>query len=326
MHKLKFLFITKDWKNGIEKNTVYLARQLKTLTQYMEWHEPGDISEIIKQLPAGPDFILLNDLRPTRCPEITGLKNIDIPLGIIMHDLNHYPEKRKAFIEDNNIRYLFVHYRNAFLKKFPEFKDRMIWFPHYINTEVFKDYGLNKTCTYLMMGCIEPVNYPLRVRMLETMKSMDGFVCHPHPGYFKPAYPESEYIVGQRYAREINRAKIFLTDDSIYHYTLMKYFEVPACNTLLLAPASGETADLGFIPSVNYVSVNENNFLESAKYYADNYDAEGSAIAQRGFELVRSRHTVVHRARQLVAKAEEIVNGYEGEVWTKSLTCCTWGI
>lgn len=304
---MKFLFVTKDWSHGIEKNTVYLARALERLTQYMEWHEPGGLREIVRRLPQRPDFILLNDMRPTRCPHVTGVGRVDIPLGVIMHDLNFQPQARKAFIRDNDIRHLFVHYRAHFRAHYAEFEDRMIWLPHWVNTEVFTDYALPKSCDYLLMGCVDPHTYPLRARMLERMRNEPGFVYHPHPGYHHGAYSEAAHIVGRRYAREINRAKIFLTDSSVYGYTFMKYFEVPACNTLLLAPDSPDARALGFVPSENFVDITEDDFLEKARYYARNYETAGRRIARRGYEMVRQRHSVERRAAQLVEAVEKIL-------------------
>lgn len=308
-YRIKLLFVTKDWSHGIEKNTLYLGQALSKLTHYMEWHEPGDINDIVKKLPYRPDFILLNDLRSTRCPEITGIDSMKIPLGIIMHDTNYAPDMRRAFIYRNNIRYLFVHYRENFIQLYPDLIGRMIWFPHWVNTAVFRDYYLPKIYDYLIMGCISEGTYPLRARMLDVMSKEPGFMHHPHPGYDQGVYSEDKFIVGRRYAQEINRAKLFLTDNSIFHHLFMKYFEVPACNTLLLAPHSTDAAALGFIPSVNFVDINENDFLEKARYYAVNFNTSGRQIARRGYDLVRRNHNVDVRARQFLAHVESILGG-----------------
>jgi len=306
---MRLLFITKEWDQGIEKNTVYLSRALSRLTELTEWHDDGDLCAIVRALPQKPDFILLNDLRPTRCPEITGVGGVDIPLGIIMHDLQYKPEIRKAFIADNGIRHLFVHYRSYFLRHYAEFSDRMVWFPHWIEPSVFKDYGQPKSYEYLLMGCAEPSVYPLRARILDAMSGEPGFVYHPHPGYNRGAYTEDRYIVGTRYAKEINKAKLFLTDSSKYGYTLMKYFEAPACNSLLLAPQTEDTAELGLIPGHNFIDISEADFLEKARYFAANYESAGRPVARRGHDLVMERHTAQMRARQLVSEIEKILGG-----------------
>lgn len=304
---MNLLFVTKDWRHGIEKNTVYLANALKRLIDFTEWNEPGDINDIVRALPRKPDFILLNDLRPTRCQPISGLDRLRLPFGIIMHDLHYRPDERKAFIRDNNIRHLFVHYRSYFMEHYPEFTDRMIWFPHWVDTDVFQDYGQNKSCDFLLMGCTDDYVYPLRSLILSQMEHLPGFVYHPHPGYEINRYSEAEHIVGARYAKEINKAKIFLTDNSIYRNMLIKYFEIPACNTLLLAPDSADARDLGFVPGGNYINIDETDFYEKAVYYAHHFDTVGRKIARRGYEMVRERHSVKQRARQLINKIERIL-------------------
>lgn len=304
---MNLLFVTKDWRQGIEKNTVYLANELKKLVNLTQWYEPGDINDIVQALPQKPDFVLLGDLRPTRCPPISGLDRFRLPFGIIMHDLHYKTDERKAFIHDNNIRHLFVHYRSYFLQHYPEFADRMIWFPHWVNTNVFRDDRQEKSYDYLLMGCVDAHIYPLRTLILEHMQQLPGFVYHPHPGYDVGSYNEAVHIVGRRYAKEISKAKIFLTDDSIYHKMLIKYFEVPACNTLLLAPDSTDARDLGFLPGGNFINIDANDFYEKALYYAQHYDSVGSKIAHRGYEMVRERHSAKKRAQQLIAHIENII-------------------
>jgi hypothetical protein len=137
----------------------------------------------------------------------------------------------------------------------------MHWLPHFVNIDLFKDYDLAKDINWLMMGKLA-FYYPLRVSMYKKMRNMAGFVNHPHPGYRNiNDDQEQKVLVGEAYALKINRAKMFLTCDSIFHYPIIKYYEVLACKTLLLAPSSKELRDLGFIPGVNFVPVNRRNFF-----------------------------------------------------------------
>ncbi|WML39500.1 glycosyltransferase [Neobacillus sp. OS1-2] len=305
--RVRLLFITKNWMNGIERNTYYLTEALKKRMVVEVWEEPGDINDILATIHFKPDFILLNDIRPTRCPEITGLKDCPIPFGIIMHDLHYQMEARKQFVEQNNVQYIFTHYRDAFLSGYPEYKDRMIWLPHFVNIDVFKDYQLPKTLDFLMMGVVLESVYPLRDRILQQLREDPHFTYHPHPGYLHESYDENQFLVGTRYAKEINQSKIFFTCDSIYHYPLMKYYEVLACNTLLLAPSSAELFDLGFVPGVHYIDINEENFIEKAFYYLQNYQTKGKAIAKNGYKMVRKKHSVTVRAKQLEKQFKKII-------------------
>ncbi|WP_078555038.1 glycosyltransferase [Bacillus alkalicellulosilyticus] len=305
--KINLLFITKDWSQGLERNTYYLEEELKNLTNLTVSDKDGDLCSIVKSLATQPDFILLNDIRPSRSPSITGISQCNIPIGMIMHDLHYKKELRKQFIKENNIQYLFTHYRDMFIKWYPEFHNRMIWFPHYVNTNLFKDYQLEKEIDLLMMGCTYPNIYPLRDKIYQTFKADKRFLLHEHPGYNHSSYSDKKFLVGERYAKELNRAKIFFTCDSIYRYPIMKYYEVLASNTLLLAPHSPELADLGFIPGTNFVSITEDNFEKKANYHLKHYKTLGKKIAEEGYKMVRKKHSVKKRANQLHSAILSIV-------------------
>jgi len=208
-------------------------------------------------------------------------------------------------LRKDNPKYIFTYYRERFKEFFPEFSNRMIWLPHHVNTNVFKDYGEKKSIDFLLMGSIHPHIYPLRTRILKTMKSVKGFVYYPHPGYRNFRHDEKA-LVGERYAREINRAKIFFTCDSKFHYPLNKYFEVLACNTLLLAPTFSELEDLGFLPNQHFVPITEHDFMQKARYY-QRHAAVRKRIASAGFQMVRTNHSTKVRASQFLAIVHEII-------------------
>ncbi len=89
-------------------------------------------------------------------------------------------------------------------------------------------------------------------------------------------------------------------------YPVAKYFEVLACNTLLLAPYFEELDDLGFIPGVHFVEADEHNFEEKAHYYL-NHEQERLKIALRGYEMVRARHSSPQRAAEVLAVIKQII-------------------
>lgn len=305
MDKIKLLFLTRDFSKHVSRNTHYLAEVLNELTNLVVWTNPGDINDILKQIKFTPDFILINDLMPVHCPSITGLSSINIPLGMIIIDLHSHIGEQKKFIDENNVKYLFSICRDAFKIFYPEYLDKMIWFPHFVNTNIFKDYKLNKDIDYLLMGAIHDYYYPLRSKIFEIMKDEPGFLYHPHPGYTFSVEPNK--YVGEKYAREINRAKIFITEDSIYHYPIKKYYEVLACNTLLIATASKELEDLGFIPGENFVAINEDDFLSQARYYLS-HEKEREEIAIKGYEMVRKRHSAQKRVSEFVTILQDILS------------------
>jgi len=280
--------------------------ELSKLVNVAMWYESGDINDILNNISFTPDFILLNDLKESRCPKITGLNKINIPFGIIVHDLHYKIDKRKQFMKENDVEYVFSIYRDAFHKTFPKYIDNMQWLPHFVNTDIFKDYNLAKEIDYLMMGKVA-FYYPLREKIYRVMKDDPGFVYHGHPGYRDIDESEdSEVFVGEDYAKEINRTKIFLMGDSHFHYPLIKYYEVLACNTLLLAPSSNELRDLGFVPGTHFVEIDRYDFLEKARYYLSHED-ERKDIAKAGYQMVHANHSVKIRAQQLVDMIRNIV-------------------
>lgn len=282
-----------------------MFEELKKKANVIISYEDGPINSILKSIPVTPDFILLNDMKPDYSPHVGGFNGIDIPVGAIVHDLKYNPNQRRRFYERENIRYLFPHYREAFISLFPEFIERLIWFPHHVPTNIFKDYQLAKNIDILMMGAIFPRLYPKRANFYEQLKDKPNFVYHPHPGYTDIRKWQHVYA-GERYAREINQAKVFVTCDSIEHFPLMKYFEVLACKTLLLATPSKELADLGFIDGETFVAVEENTLEEKLTFYLSN-EEERKRIATQGYEMVRQRHSTEKRAVDLIQQLEAII-------------------
>ena len=78
-------------------------------------------------------------MKHTRSPQITGLSSLKIPFGIIMHDLHYKTEERKRYIVDNNVKSFFN--LPMPLQGYFEFR-KYILIPHFVNTDIFKDYGL----------------------------------------------------------------------------------------------------------------------------------------------------------------------------------------
>ncbi|MFE0565561.1 glycosyltransferase [Priestia megaterium] len=307
MKRLKILFLTRDRSQQMEKSSFYLAEEMKKQCDLMLWTEDGHISKILTQIPNNPDFIFLNDfLDPRLCPKIEGLNKINIPKGMIFHDISYKIQTRKDYVKKEKIDFIFGHYRDAFMKWYPELAHRFIWLPHHVNTEIYRDFQLPKSINFLMMGAIVRHIYPLRVIMLNMMKDQPGFVYHSHPGYTVVQNINQGSLVGEEYAKEINRSKMFLTCNSIYEYTLMKYFEVLGCNTLLLAPATKEIADLGIIDGVHFVAVNRLNFMEKAHYYLT-HETERITIAQNGYEMVKANHSSEIRVQQLLSNITKLL-------------------
>ncbi|MDF2667839.1 MAG: glycosyltransferase family 1 protein [Paenibacillus sp.] len=299
---MNILFFTTDRRKSYQRASEFFKQELSKLPgiQARFIHEGGAVDRILAQLDFTPDFIYIDNLERFLLAHgpITGLDKVKIPKGLLFMDLHRNQPLLNAFVKDNKIDLIFSHYRDAFLRDFPQHATRFRWMPFHVHTPLFKDYGLKKTIDYLLMGAVFKKVYPLRYKINKEMKQVKGFVYHEHPGYKTFSKEEEQKIfIVDGFAKEINRAKIFFTDQLIYGYPIAKYFEVLACNTLLLASGSKELRDLGFVDGETFVEIDESNFKSKAAHYLK-HETVRKEIAHRGYEMVRSRHTTEIRARQ----------------------------
>ena len=181
--KVSILFFTKRFQNRIEKSTEYLIEELTKQADVVVWEHDGDLSDILTTIGTKPSFILLNDFKRDYCPLISGLSKSPVPVGSIFHEVKYKPFRRKQFYENENIKHLFVHYRDASLRFLPEFKERYIWFPHHVPLSIFKDYGEPRVINILMIGSMLKKVDPERVTFYEQLKNEPGFMYLEHPGY-----------------------------------------------------------------------------------------------------------------------------------------------
>jgi len=299
---MKLLVITSNPAQYGISSFDYLLHEVAQLVDIKIWTEAGDIKEILRDINFKPDFILINEFGEGYTPIISGLGQLLIPWGIYLSDLNYQINLRKKEIAELNIRHIFSRYRDKFYEWYPQFYDRLLWLPQQFNPSIFKDYGLKKDIDYLFMGWVEEKKHPLRHKIIDALKDKPGFVSEVYQDCHN-IWAEERHKMQQApyYARQINRAKIFLTCDSVCRYPLATYYEVLACNCLLLAPWSREIEDLGFINGKHFIAINEyDNLAEKAEYYL-HHDRERLAIARQGHDMVHSVHTTRIRATELVS-------------------------
>jgi spore maturation protein CgeB len=310
MRKLKILYSTNDTsKNAIRYGEFFKQAVMKQHdVEVLCIDEEMNIKDAINKLNFTPDFIFFDDVIWNK--PLHDLKYVNIPKGILFWDIYRDHEKFRRFVYENDIDLIFSFYRDAFKSYFPELLYKFRWLPNHVDIEEFKDYQLDKEIDFLLMGDVDEDVYPLRNKIAKEMKGYPGFVHHQHPGYKSfEKEEESKKLVGKYFAMEINKAKIFFTDDSQFKFPIAKYFEIPACKTLLLASGSKELEDLGFIDGKTFVEINEDNFLEKAQYYLEHED-ERKAITERGYRMVREKHTTSRRAEQFIS----YINKYLKEI------------
>lgn len=308
MSKLNILVLVRRFDKIFPKHKVKyeFLQAIEEVANVSYHHEDGDILDILKKQKVKPDFIFHYDITAKNrlSPRIENLNQIDIPVGAYVIDAHWDPAKRKEYIEKNNISLIFSVSKRPFLKRYPEYESKFCFLPFSVNPSHIKDWKLKKDIDFLLMGHIAE-SYPFRATVRDQMKDVKGFVYHKHPGHLKP--DRSLYIIDDAFGKEINRAKIFFSCGSIYKYPVMKYFEIPGCNTLLIAEENGDIIELGFKDGVNYVAADESNFYEKGLYYLK-HDKKRKKIAKAGYNFIHKHHTHQVRVQQFISFIKEYLN------------------
>jgi len=301
---VKILYISRDESKWVFRGPHYFQQELARAARVHFARESGPIREILSQAPFRPDLIVLHMQPLNEAPRITGLDRVAIPKAMYVEDVHYRSKDLARFAQENDVRLVFCPYREHFHRYLPEIADRFRWLPHSVNPEIFRDYRLPKEIDLLMMGQIVAMYYPVRKAMLERFKGRQGFVYHGHPGYVDVPDDHPRFFVGERYAREINRAKLFATCGSKWHVPVAKYFEAPACKSCLLAPGGADFPDLGFVDGETFVECTIDNFEAKAEQILAD-PAALERITRRGHELVMDRHTTKRRVREFLAMVKE---------------------
>ncbi|MGG1397244.1 glycosyltransferase [Bacillus salipaludis] len=264
-----------------------------------------------------PDFILHYDIAwgNALSPNITGLDEINIPKGCIVIDIHFQPATRSKYFVKNKVDLIFSVTKSAFLKSYPEFIDKFRWWPFSVSPNICKDWGLEKDIDFLLNGQVfdrtgktpnltrtPRGRYPFREKVLAKMRGVEGFFFYPHPGHNAPNHA----FVNENYAKALNRAKIFFTCGSVLKYPVLKFFEAPACRTLLLAEPVPDILELGFKDGINFVACDQVNFFEKAMYYIENQE-ERQRITDCGYQFIHTHHSNEERARQLVKDVQDFI-------------------
>lgn len=152
----------------------------------------------------------------------------------------------RQFVEENGVQGVIFHHQNDLLR-YPEWtRPGSIWvrhIPHCADPAVYRDYGLEKDIDVLVAGNMSQYYYPFRnrLRRLATQvlrKRGYRVVVLPHPGYQLP--PKEGAVVGEAFARMLNRAKVAFTCSMRHNYALAKYSEIALCRTLPVGDIPGE--------------------------------------------------------------------------------------
>lgn len=313
--KLKLLILIKKFGNTYQKHKVKyeMISALEEFAEVYYWHKDGSILNIIKEINVTPDFILHYDIAWGNffAPVIKDFEKIDIPKGCYVIDVHWQKNKRSQYFRNNHIDLIFSVCKNPFLKEFTTFDKNFRWVPFSIDHNIFKDWKLEKTIKFLLMGLVNYDNlryppkgkYKFREEVLKQMNREEGFQFNKHPGNLT----RNSNMVNEHFAQELNQAEIFFTCGSILEYPVGKFFEAPGCRTLLLAEPNPDILELGFKDGENFVACNIDNIYEKAMYYSKNRE-ERIRITDNGYAFVHQYHTNRVRAKEFIDYIKEFLS------------------
>jgi Glycosyl transferases group 1 len=170
-----------------------------------------------------------------------------------------------------------------------------------VDAGIFAPQGRRRRYDIASLGAHTAGKYPFRIAVREYLESQDElrfFSRQRMPGGHD----------GPRFARTLNRLRSCFTCASVYRFTVMKYFEIPACGTLLFAEPTDATAALGFRDGENFVAVTPSDFRGKFHYYLRQAPDEAVArISQAGRQLIETRHTWDVRATELLTLFRQVL-------------------
>lgn len=180
----------------------------------------------------------------------------------------------------------------------PEIADQLFYWPHFINTDVFRDYGQDKAIHVLFVGnCDGPaLEYHWRIKVKERVTKVIPSLIVPHPGYNKES--PAVRVYGEEYARLINSSLVVPTCGAMSKVVVMKHLEIPAARACLVTEQTPAVEAFGFVDSVNCVFADESNVVDKLKYLFAHRD-ELERITEAGYQLAHTRHTVKQRPQIL---------------------------
>jgi len=164
-----------------------------------------------------------------------------------------------------------------------------IWFPHSVNDKIFKDYHLDKDVFLLQTGAI--------YKVYETRNFIKNFFENGKFGNnwyrYIPRPKETDSVkwpIGVDYAKEINKSYMTVCCGSKLEYSVMKYFEIPLCGSIVFGDYFDELRDLGFKPNINMIEIDKDNFEEQLHSIRGNKNFLNDVMIN-GMNLIKDNYT-----------------------------------
>jgi len=251
---------------------------------------------------------------------LMGLAALDKNVKLIgyLHDLHPFDDEgyRERMIEMLNRYDVVLTDREELLKKYyPKYSDKIVFFPNFFAPHTrYANFEFNEKpiLKCLLSGFSDKREgsqiYPLRSFIFNNIDRSKAVII-PHPG---PASSREEmladkrYYIGDRYAKKLHSYFCCLATSSKFDIMLVRYPEIPATGSLLIANEVNDLKKAGFVSGEHYISITKKNALEVIYECLDNPD-KYIKIRKNGMEFVRRNHGINNRFKQFKKILKELV-------------------
>ena len=168
--------------------------------------------------------------------------------------------------------------------------------PFSINTEVFKDYELERKWDVYLSGIVIGHKvYPFRQLLYDVLTKQPDIKTNIKHGF----------VNVNQYAKEISQSKILIFDGGIHNYLCGRAPQGMSSKTLVMSPKPLGMEEYHLIPDYNFVEINEDNFLEKVRYYLEHKE-ERERIVNNAYETILKYHTCEIRIKEFIRMINEI--------------------
>lgn len=266
------------WKSFSYKNLVKKFENAKNLVLLTSDLHSWSLFPNLAQLPGN----LIDDALAPHCNDDRYLFKFSHTLGI-KHLITHYqcPELEN-------------------IKRFSQINTHII--DYHIDSNIFKDYKLEKKYDIIVYGSTYKTAYPFRYRLKQLLKDSSFNVLIIEP---------EDNIKGEQLAKLINQSWIGLATVSNFSYLVGKYFEISACNTVVLGNMNSQGKKIW---SNNFIYVDETmtdveissrikNALQNRKLL--------TKISTTMYDIMHNKYTIQEEKSKLYETCEIISASYK---------------
>jgi len=253
----------------------------------------NDALKIVRD--ANPDIILITDRVQTLIDDPwKNLDKVKVPKVQYAGDPHNDTPYIVDFCIKNKVDMVLLQYFDGIACEYEQKLPNAIigHLPWCIDKRLFRNYGCKRIIDFICIGHAEEKYYPFRRELWSYIEKQ-----HPFPRLY--SITKSPWIGRDKYIEKLNQSKICPFGTSIYKYPLAKFFEAMACGTLVMADKPIDWETLHFIPDVNFVEINRENYKEKLEDYLRNTD-EREKIIRNAHKMVMKYHTSIARVNKLL--------------------------